>query len=375
MAITLKRTIWPVGHGAFYTEQFIEEPSGKILWTAVYDCGSLISPALVQMYEQVALFPNQIINAVFISHFDEDHVNGLEYLMNNYRVKKVYIPQLTTNRLIHAILLNTIQSQGGASVANQLLGNIVNHTYPEGTNFSEIPEIPFDSNEDDNAEYQRIAQQNIITPNPLSQFWIYFPINVVNKRLSIATDPAFSGFIHNGRVNVSAMINYFSRPNAWKIAQKIFHQYFRGGNNLYTMPVYSGLMDGANISRFAMQINQPIPNTGYNPQADPCTLNCIYMGDFVPGIGRNPRRLNKLKSILGPYWTKANVLQVPHHGSYRNYHWGIYNQHRVVFVSCNDNDPKHPSASVWQRIATYQSVRYKVTELPNSGLLFIYNFA
>jgi len=37
--IKLERTIWPVGHGAFYTEQFKNE-HGDVLFTAVYDCGS-----------------------------------------------------------------------------------------------------------------------------------------------------------------------------------------------------------------------------------------------------------------------------------------------------------------------------------------------
>ena len=47
--IKFKRIFHPVGHGAFFTEQFIDPISNIVLYNVVYDCGS-VSP---QMKERI----------------------------------------------------------------------------------------------------------------------------------------------------------------------------------------------------------------------------------------------------------------------------------------------------------------------------------
>ena len=72
----LYRFIFPVGQGGFAFEVLNKT-------TVVYDCGSYTSQTLIEFYVDQLVY-NQIdhINYLFISHFDEDHVNGLTYLLN-----------------------------------------------------------------------------------------------------------------------------------------------------------------------------------------------------------------------------------------------------------------------------------------------------
>ena len=77
--VQVQRIFYPVGHGAFYVETF-HDCKGKF-FTFVYDCGSSNKNLIKKCIEDAVNKGDFIkINALFISHFDEDHVNGLEYL-------------------------------------------------------------------------------------------------------------------------------------------------------------------------------------------------------------------------------------------------------------------------------------------------------
>ena len=79
MAITFRRTLRPVGHGAFFTEQFFHEGFENPIFNVVYDCGSLTSTILEGKINETFV-SNDHIDLLFISHFDKDHVNGLNIL-------------------------------------------------------------------------------------------------------------------------------------------------------------------------------------------------------------------------------------------------------------------------------------------------------
>lgn len=85
----LYRFIFPVGQGGFAFEILNNT-------TVVYDCGSYTSQTLVEFYVDQLVY-NQIdhIDFLFISHFDDDHVNGLTYLLNRVpRVCHALMPRI-----------------------------------------------------------------------------------------------------------------------------------------------------------------------------------------------------------------------------------------------------------------------------------------
>ncbi|WP_440956174.1 hypothetical protein ACSAZK_04310 [Methanosarcina sp. Mfa9] len=91
-----------VGQGLFYTGKISE-------FNFVYDCGSLSSPQKTDFLgnsikNYKAQLNNNYLNLLVISHFHEDHVNGLDRLLNGLKVDEVIIPYYSLiERLILAI--------------------------------------------------------------------------------------------------------------------------------------------------------------------------------------------------------------------------------------------------------------------------------
>ena len=83
------RTFHPIGQGAFYSESF--HYNEKII-NIIYDCGSLTD--LTKVKEEIEkTFPKDTnIDALFISHFDSDHVNGIPFLITHCNVKNIFFP-------------------------------------------------------------------------------------------------------------------------------------------------------------------------------------------------------------------------------------------------------------------------------------------
>lgn len=92
MSISVKRILHPVGHGAFFTEQFIVDR--KTVYNVVYDCGVGYAGKFVLQEEIDRTFEKSTrstVDYIFISHLDEDHVNGIGYM-----IRKGYITKETT---------------------------------------------------------------------------------------------------------------------------------------------------------------------------------------------------------------------------------------------------------------------------------------
>ena len=75
----------PVGQGGFAVEHIGD-------YTVVYDCGSDSSPYMLS--NSICRLSHEInlVDILFISHFDKDHVNGIKYLLDRVSVKKAVTP-------------------------------------------------------------------------------------------------------------------------------------------------------------------------------------------------------------------------------------------------------------------------------------------
>lgn len=69
------RTIHPVGHGGFFTEEFC---AAIECYNVVYDCGTRNGTKLLEREINKAFNRKQSVDLLFISHFDRDHVSGLK---------------------------------------------------------------------------------------------------------------------------------------------------------------------------------------------------------------------------------------------------------------------------------------------------------
>ncbi len=90
--MVFKRVLHPVGHGAFFTEQFLKDRGENSYLNVVYDCGSTGMggklPKVVRNEVSISFNKKDHIDLFFISHFDEDHTNGLNFLLDNTLMDK-----------------------------------------------------------------------------------------------------------------------------------------------------------------------------------------------------------------------------------------------------------------------------------------------
>ena len=87
------------GHGTFFSGQLSLTRNGEVDFLWVYDCGSdksLIMNTLVQDLRTHA--KTDLINMLCLSHFDDDHVNGLLELLRVFRVDRLFLPYLPFKR-------------------------------------------------------------------------------------------------------------------------------------------------------------------------------------------------------------------------------------------------------------------------------------
>ena len=82
------RSFLPVGQGAFYCECF--DLRNEYRLNVIYDCGSATSVKFVEQAIKNNFTKGETIHAVFISHLDEDHINGIPYLLRYCRVEKIF---------------------------------------------------------------------------------------------------------------------------------------------------------------------------------------------------------------------------------------------------------------------------------------------
>lgn len=130
------RFIFPVGQGGFAFEIM-----GNT--TVIYDCGSL-NVSLVQKYVNLLVrYGINHINYLFISHFDEDHVDGLTYLLSKIPSVQVAIMSRVPNQ--YQLAYNAATKGAYQRIRNMLFRREIRieeaqeqepirHTYSNGAN-------------------------------------------------------------------------------------------------------------------------------------------------------------------------------------------------------------------------------------------------
>lgn len=391
MPITLKRTIWPVGHGAFYTEQFFDENNNPI-WTAVYDCGSeqpnMLEHAIDEMFPKLSGGRKHYINALFISHFHSDHVNGLEYLLSRCSVNTLVLPQLTSNYMADTLAACALDE-------NRAIADIVYGLYTGTSHIAErIVEVP--SNLDWNQDGQILVvpqtakdiqsrhhevwdKADFINPKICDGNWIYLPFNLYSASKELKDAFAEDGkFMDSAtkQISISKIYDELSQGK-WKDLQDIYKTAFPKGHNEYSMPVFSGeqvlTRSWRKVStydicrrRILWILSDLYYNKFYEIGEDLHTNpNCIYTGDFLAKYVPPMIAFYNVHKV----WDNTRLLQIPHHGSYGNYCDDLYDFPKVTFLSAAINDRyNHPHVKTLQAIADKCCLIYPVLDSPSTML-------
>ncbi|WP_134743247.1 MULTISPECIES: hypothetical protein [Pseudomonas] len=116
MTIKISQIYHPVGHGTFHTGTAWGNKHGMFRWA--YDCGSKRKKYLAATITELARYSckwrfDAAVDLLVISHFDDDHVNGVEQFLRTWKVKWLAIPYIHL-----AQKLESTSDHGGASCSD-----------------------------------------------------------------------------------------------------------------------------------------------------------------------------------------------------------------------------------------------------------------
>ncbi len=197
--ITMTRTFHPIGHGAFYTERFMQ--GGKYKFTAVFDCGCFEARKKGMSYARYtnrinkavdsAFSPWEEVDLLFISHFHADHINGIKHLTGRCDVKHIIVPQLTPNIVIEAYIFNYLQSSTGQgdnaanSGVNLWIRELYNHRGNDNT--EDFPRVIEVMPATEIPEEQEGQERGGETPPPITLNWIQRVVFFLHEKPSATT--------------------------------------------------------------------------------------------------------------------------------------------------------------------------------------------
>lgn len=362
----LTRTIHPIGQGGFYSETFTDGGNSEI-FNAVYDCGSETGNDTINKYLGRYIpntKPKKCINAVFISHLHNDHVNGLDYLLSNANVTYLFLPQLTPDVVIEAYLYNGIKSGSTSNTANLCILKLLQNEY-NNAKIIQIKELNEDEqfyrNENDPIPIDNdgALRNNLydsgtvftITPRVHSREgksykWLYIPFNspFKSKKGHISQDSLFASAIDaNGEIDFQLLKEIVESCSA-KTIYGLYSSYFgRYNHNSYSMTLFSGIEESGISDCMSIRCN----NFFCRCHCFDHTPNFLYTGDFEPNrkiVKRTFVELMRERLESLNLWDTISGIQVPHHGSRNNINNELYHWPCVGYISAGSkNRHGHPN--------------------------------
>lgn len=323
----------------------IEVHNGK---TIVYDCGGE-HPLVVNAVLPYVLDKNSVIDILFISHYDKDHINGIQYLIRHCNIKHVILPMVEEPFKLMPLLDNRDSSfiyrfimDAATAIHNEI--NRLRETQPNRDII--LPKIHYvlPANEDRMRDYteesipidalpdgSNIPSGRAIRINDIDD-WIYLPFNRATM-----LQKAWERFLDFLGIPIGCnCIDFISgwRPywlrgrkndvkNAWSHATGIAAEEI----NDFSMTLYSG------------------------PVKKDHKIGCLFTGDY-----NAKRYIDLLMQFYVNVWDNINVVQIPHHGSIRNFHDQLI-VHGAIHVIPNKEHPYR------QTEVNYEAVRNQIEKM------------
>ena len=399
------RIIHPVGQGGFYTEAL---SNGNQEATFVYDCGGFDKEKkkMTDYLDSFLHSENAIknpgdsgkkkIEAVFISHFHADHINGLEYLLKNANVKYLILPQMTEDIMIEAFVYNFYSTKQNNGVNNFLLQlyrgtaqfgptKIIQVGYPEDSRVPEEFSREIFSKDSLDLQAWDWRQRKVIDLSTVE----ILPANVVlhcykwlyithNSKIS---DPSKLTKLREKLTdlfktkvtidNLPSLIKQ-SENNSVNEIKKIYKEVFGSKQNPTSMTLFSGTFEHVRRESCRIECNcipcHPYCKRFYEyPYC--CNPNILYTGDFEP-----ENNILDLRKFYLHCWDRIATIQVPHHGSKDNYDDNLYSHAIRGIVSVgNNNSYHHPDIETLIKIQNKGCHPVIVTEDKSSMKIYHYS--
>lgn len=371
------RTFHTVGQGAFYTEEFSD-------FRFVYDCGTdTDGKGRIEKYVGNHFRKGDIIDAMFISHFHRDHINGLEYLLSNFEVKYIFIPQYSVYEKILNFMytdrnLNLFDTKLTVSPIDAIKSISSKTKVILVNKYSRSDE----KNDDENDEIQSISQledgcdidsgkplqpsQPSQPSQPCTHDWVFVPVNYNN----CTNSELFKSHLNNLGIhfkNTNEFINAWQNKKQRTSINSAFKKLPKNPNE-NSMVVYSGPKVNSKRHLISMVRCNLLPREIFRKYIHR-KAGCIYFGDYET---HRDDAWSTIKDALGKYYDLAGVIQIPHHGSSKNFRNEIIQSALFSVISYGTtNDHGHPGSFTTTSIVKNHGILLEVTENPYSRVYFL----
>lgn len=364
----ITRLILPVGQGAFYVEKFQNRKN------IVYDCGSIGNEKKIEELIEKCFERNKVIEAIFISHLDEDHMNGVGKLLEKCKVKRICFPLITEEMKQVLKIKIMIEEAIGNSYSDFIKEFIENpelaiKKIKEDMEIELIEILPndeqdiveennkkIDGEDTKNKKIKRVKKKSgediakeIKELKYNENKWELIPYNFKQETRIIE-------FEKNLEKEFGKKISLKEIEKIWKKNEdnrkkiKKVYENLKGNLNTNSMTLFSGIREAKIYTQY---------DSSY------VKVGCLYTGDYE-AKGKN--KWKTLEEAYQEYWKWIGLIQVPHHGSSLNCNDALINKKAIYFLSAGEkNSYNHPSHKVVTDIRfTYNNSLYVVTE--NKGL-------
>ena len=389
------RNFVAVGQGGFTIEKFYNNQ--KMEFCAIYDCGS-ISVKEKCIYKTINEHFNydDKINALFISHFDQDHVSGIPYLLKNYEVENIYLPVLSKQQKIILCLDRSDKKtisliKDPVKYISKIINkknqknkiNIIFILQEENDGINEENNKIYVENENINVDYKKSGEP-IKLGNYINSFWEYTPHNIsysayndLEREIKKKYNKLKIDDILKDKIKCDDIKKIYIEAFEKK-SNKIVGKGDQNQLNLNSLILYSGYKNDecsiyAKHTFYFNSLNRLFKYGDYwcdryckyhyieynNP-------GCLYLGD-------SNATSKEVKYLLKKYEDRISCLQMPHHGSKHNNDDVILNMNKffIIFAGVT-NGYNHPSAIIIEKLNIYNKLYHIVTENRDTELFVIY---
>lgn len=351
---------YPVGQGLFASGILKTGGNNSLIW--VYDCGSLEKEADNVLSPQIADFQstlnNMSIDLLALSHFHEDHKNGIVQLLEKCNVDTILLPYL--NRIEKNLYIYSLVEQAVSNdidideaidddtilfirnpnfylsrdyhdkIKNILLvfpndhpaSNTDNSLSHENGNERESHQkLKWQTTKWDDPYYKGDIPTLYLTPGTsikYKTFWEFLPYNDTQYNEKMTELCKDDSFCHKFDLSINSLVTNLkvgdknAKENALAKITKDYDSVFKKGNrNAISLFLYAGMVS-------------PVHHVSLGSNVKDITIEkahkhgILYTGD---GYLKNIDQLERLVQAIGFHRLEnISCLQVMHHGSYKNCH-------------------------------------------------------
>lgn len=376
------RTFHPIGQGAFYSERYYDDDKPGARHNIVFDCGVIAGVVKARKVVSQSFTGNDVIDYLFLSHLDYDHVSLVEKLFSSVkRVNRIVLPLVSDEDLVIAISMHKVAGHSSVArffqrILNHLRGDSMDDDYFQGDYV-----VEFVGNHNIN-NCANVWKSGSLRQLPLCNDWVLIPYNYEyssRKTLFILElgkligNQAFESALQSlGYLQIQsgeslynmlkdeAFVGKILKDSSLRKAFKNVYEKIEGGINANSLVLYSGPAE--KCKRFRLIRQFPCCHRFFPDSFHP---GCLYTGDADADF-------KNWKSVFSSVWGHVGTIQVPHHGSLTSFdiEANPIDKQYIMPVSCGTcNTFGHPSGMVLAYLLTQACFPHIVTESANTVLV------